>query len=418
MQRTLLDNGIRVVSEEFSHVLSVAIGIWVENGSRYESEAQSGISHYIEHLLFKGTARRSAADISAEIEGVGGSINAFTGTEYTCYYVKVLHEHLPLAFDLLADIFLNSSLDPEEIERERSVIIQEIAHAVDTPDEYIHDLFKAHFWRGHPLSRQICGTVDTVAGFRREHFLEFMRARYGPDNIVIAAAGNLRHEDVVECTRAAFGGLTGRVDYVDGGPPVGCGGVVVHAKPLEQVHMCLGMPAVAQADPLRYVALVLETALGGGMSSRLFQEIRERRGRAYAVQSFLSCYRDAGYLGVYAGTNAEWVAEVLELIVAEMWRVARHGLDAAELERAKNQLKGSMLIGLETSSSRMHRLATCELHFGRHIPLDEVCREVEAVTNDATAELATRLLEAGPLAVAVLGDLKGQRIDDGLLEKP
>jgi len=418
MQRTRLDNGVRVVSEEVSHVLSAAIGIWVENGSRYEEAAHGGISHYIEHLLFKGTERRTAAEISAEIEGVGGTINAFTGTEYTCYYAKVLHEHLPLAFDLLADIFLNSSFDPEEIERERTVILQEIAHAIDTPDEYIHDLFKAHFWREHPLARQICGTAETVGALQREHFLAFMKARYGPDRIVVAAAGRIRHEEIVERTEAAFGGLTGSVGSLDGPPPVSYGGVTVHEKALEQAHVCLGMQGVAQADPLRYVALVLETALGGGMSSRLFQEIRERRGRAYAVQSFLSCYRDAGYLGVYAGTHGDWVPEVIEVIVAEIWRVAREGLEPDELERAKNQLKGNMLLGLETSTSRMHRLATCELHFGRDIPLEEVCRKVEAVTNDETAELAARLLAKAPLAAAVLGDLRGQRIDDTLLKAP
>lgn len=416
MQRTGLDNGIRVVTEEFAHVPSVALGIWVENGSRYEDEALGGISHFVEHLLFKGTERRTAAEISEEIEGVGGSINAFTGSEYTCYYVKVLREHLGLAFDLLADIFLNSQFQPEEIERERTVILQEIAHAIDTPDEYIHDLFKEHFWRGHPLARQICGTVETVSGQQRDDFLRFMKQRYGPDRVVIAAAGNVSHEDLVERARSSFAHLNGRVGELDGAPPAAHGGVFVFEKPLEQVHVCLGMPAISQADPLRYIAFVLETALGGGMSSRLFQEIRERRGRAYAVHSFLSLYRDAGYLGVYVGTNAEWVPEVIEVSLAELRRIAREGLGEDELQRAKNQLKGNMLLGLETSTSRMHRVATCELHFGRDIPLDEVSREIEAVTNESVRELADRFLTGGPHAAAVLGDLKGQKLDEGLLQ--
>jgi predicted Zn-dependent peptidase len=415
MNRSVLDNGIRIVTEQFSHVPSVAIGIWVENGSRYEEAPDGGISHYIEHLFFKGTDRRSAAEISQEIEGVGGNINAFTGAEHTCYYVKVLREHVPLAFDLLADIFLHSVFDPAEIERERTVILQEIAHGVDTPDEYIHDLFKEHFWRGHPLSRQICGTEETVSALQRDDFLRFIGARYGPDRVVIAAAGDLEHEDFVSRTREEFGGLTGRVGPLPGAGPVSQGGLTVVEKALEQVQVCVGLSTVSQDDPRRYVAFVLDTALGGGMSSRLFQEIRERRGLAYAVQSFLSCYRDAGYLGVYAGTTAEAVSEVIEVTVKELGRIAATGLEPAELERAKNQLKGNMLLGLETSTSRMHRVATCELHFGRDIPLEEVAREIEAVTNTQVAELAADMVAGGPLAGAVLGDLKGRTVDAALL---
>ncbi len=415
MHQTRLDNGIRVVSEELPHLASVALGIWVENGSRYEAPEIGGISHYIEHLLFKGTDRRSAAEISEEIEGVGGSLNAFTGKEHTCYHAKVLHEHLPLAFDLLADIFLHSRFDPEEIERERGVILQEIAQVLDTPDEYVHDVFKAHFWKGHPLSRPICGTAETVSDLGQAQFLSFLRERYGTDRTVVAAAGRLRHADLVALVERAFGPAASRLGPVDGVPPRHHGGLVVHEKGLEQVHVCLGLPGISQIDPARYTGFVLDTALGGGMSSRLFQEVRERRGRAYAIQSFLATYRDTGYLGVYAGTNPEWVPEVMEVIVAEVVRLARDGLGAEELLRAKNQLKGNMLLGLETSTSRMHRLATCELYFGRDIPLDEVAREIDAVTNDAVVELAQRLLAAGTLAAAVLGDLKGTRVDESLL---
>jgi predicted Zn-dependent peptidase len=415
MEHTRLDNGIRVVSEELPHLASVAIGVWVENGSRYEAPEIGGISHYIEHLLFKGTERRTAAQISEEIEGVGGSLNAVTGKEHTCYYAKVLHEHLPLAFDLLADIFLNSRFDPEEIERERGVILQEIAQVLDTPDEHIHDVFNAHFWRGHPLSRPICGTAETVSELERKHFLTFLRERYGTDRTVVAAAGRLRHDDLVGLVDRAFSRTSSRLGPVDGAPPVHHGGLVLQEKALEQVHVCVGLPAVSQTDPSRYRAFVLDTALGGGMSSRLFQEVRERRGRAYAIQSFLSTFRDTGYLGVYAGTNPEWAPEVMEVIVAEIRRLARDGLGAEELERAKNQLKGNILLGLETSTSRMNRLATCELYFGRDIPLDEVAREIDAVDNDGVVELARRLLAAGPLAAAVLGDLRGTRVDESLL---
>jgi predicted Zn-dependent peptidase len=416
MQQTRLDNGLRIVTEALEHLPSVAIGIWVENGSRYEDARQGGISHYIEHLFFKGTDRRSASEISETIEGVGGNLNAFTGREHTCYHAKVLSEHLPLAFDLLADIFLNSRFDPEEIERERGVILQEIAQVLDTPDEYIHDVFKTHFWRDHPLARPVCGTAETVAGLRREDFLGFLRARYGADRTVIAAAGKLRHEELVERAAAAFAGAETRIGAVDGSAPHSYGGLVIEDKPLEQIHVCLGLPALALTDPRRYVAFVLDTALGGGMSSRLFQEVRERRGRAYAVHSFLSQYRDTGYLGIYAGTTAEWTLEVVEVIVAELRRLARDGLGAEELERAKNQLKGNMLLGLETSTSRMHRIASCELYFGRDVSLAEAGREIEAVTNDAVVALSRELLDTGPLAGAVLGDLKGQRLDASLLD--
>jgi predicted Zn-dependent peptidase len=415
MHQTRLDNGLRVVSEELPHLPSVAIGIWVENGSRYEAPELGGISHYIEHLLFKGTRRRTAAQISEEIEGVGGNLNAFTGKEYTCYYAKVLREHLTLALDLLTDIFLDSQFAPEEIERERTVILQEIAQVADTPDEYVHDLFKAHFWKGHPLSRPICGTAETVSGLTREHFLDFLAHRYAPNRTVIAAAGSLQHDELVAHVAQAFAGNVHRLGPIDGVAPESHGGLVTEEKPLEQAHLCLGIPALSQTDPLRYVAFVLDTALGGGMSSRLFQEIREKRGRVYAVHSFLTSYRDTGYLGIYAGTNPEWVPEVVEVALGELRRLARDGLGAEELVRSKNQLKGNMLLGLETSTSRMHRLATCELYFGRDIPIEEVAREIEAVTNDAVVELAQRLLARGPLAAAVLGDVKGQDLDPSLL---
>jgi predicted Zn-dependent peptidase len=418
MQQSRLDNGIRVLSEEIPHVQSVAVGIWVENGSRYEEAARNGISHYIEHLLFKGTERRTAAEIAEEIDAVGGVLNAFTGKEYTCYYAKVLSEHLPLAFDLLADIFLNSRFPPDEIERERGVILQEIAQVADTPDEHIHDLFKLHFWRDHPLAWPICGTTETVSQLTREDLLEFMAARYRPDQIIVAAAGDLRHDAFVARAAAAFAGVTGRVAPSDGAPPRSHRGLAVHERGLEQVHICFGVPAVAQVDPRRYAASVLDIALGGGMSSRLFQEVRERRGRAYTIHSFLASYRDAGYLGVYAATNRDWVAEVVEVIVAEMRRLGRTGLMPGELARAKNQLKGNLLLGLETTNSRMSRLATNEIYYGREVPVEEVAREIDAVTNDGVTELAARWLASDAVALTLLGDLKNQRIDEGLLPSP
>jgi len=415
MQSTRLANGIRVLSERLPDLTSITVGIWVENGSRYEQPHQAGISHFLEHLFFKGTERRTAAQIAEEIDAVGGVLNAFTGKEYTCYYAKVLHEQLPLALDLLADIFTQSRFASEEIDRERSVIIQEISQVEDTPDDYVHELFNLAFWPGHPLSRPIAGTAQTVQGLTREDFLRFLDARYRPDRVLIAAAGNLVHQDLVAVVEGKFNALSGTAPLVDGGPPEAHAGVSVHEKPLEQVHLCLGTPGIAQGDAERYPAHLLNLALGGGMSSRLFQEIRERRGKAYTVYSFLSSYLDAGYFGVYVGTSAEWVREVVEVIRAELARAAGDGLSVAELARVKQQMKGSMLLGLETSDSRMSRIAKNEIYFGRNVPIEEVAARIDAVRNDEVVSVAQRLFRAGGLALTVLGDPKGEPLGNEVL---
>jgi len=415
MQVTRLTNGVRVLSEPLPDLTSATVGIWVENGSRYERAEQAGISHFLEHLFFKGTARRTAAQIAQEIDAVGGVLNAFTGKEYTCYYAKVLREHLPLALDLLADIFTQSTFAAEEIERERSVIVQEISQVEDTPDDYVHELFNLAFWPGHPLSRPIAGTAETVSRFARDDFLRFLEARYRPDRVLIAAAGALGHDDLLAVADRHFGVLAGSAARVDGGPPEPRAGVSVHEKRLEQVHLCLGTPGIAQADADRYAAHLVNLALGGGMSSRLFQEIRERRGKAYTVYSFLSSYCDAGYTGVYVGTSAEWTREVVEVIRGELARVVRDGLAPDELLRAKNQMKGSLLLGLETSDSRMSRIAKNEIYFGRDVPLEEVAAGIDAVTNDDVLRVSQRLFRSETLALTVLGDLKGHALGDEVL---
>ena len=415
MQVTRLANGVRVLSERLPDLASVTVGIWVENGSRYERDEQAGISHFLEHLFFKGTARRTAAQIAQEIDAVGGVLNAFTGKEYTCYYAKVLREHLPLALVLLADIFTQSTFAAEEFERERSVIMQEISQAEDTPDDYVHELFNLAFWPGHPLSRPIAGTVETVSRLARDDFLRFLEARYRPDRVLIAAAGAVSHDNLLAVVAQHFGRLGGSAPGVDGGPPEPRAGIAVHEKRLEQVHLCLGTPGIAQTDADRYPAHLLNVALGGGMSSRLFQEIRERRGKAYTVYSFLSSYRDAGYTGVYVGTSAEWTREVVEVIRAELARVPRDGLTPEELARAKNQMKGNMLLGLETSDSRMSRIAKNEIYFGRDVPLEEVAAGIDAVTNDDILRVGGRLFRTGTLALTVLGDLKGHTLGDEVL---
>jgi predicted Zn-dependent peptidase len=415
MGATRLPNGIRILSEELPALGSVTIGIWVENGSRYEQPEQAGISHFLEHLFFKGTARRTAVQIAEEIDAVGGVLNAFTGKEYTCYYAKVLDEHLPLALDLLADVFTQSLFAEEEIDRERSVIVQEISQIEDTPDDYVHDLFAKAFWGVHPLARPIAGTAATVAGFRRANFMEFFGQRYRPDRIVVAGAGNLKHQALVDGVAAALGPLAGSTTMVHGAPPVAQGGLSVHSKDLEQVHLCFGAPGVAQTDEDRYPAHLLNSALGGGMSSRLFQEIREKRGKAYTVYSFLSSYRDSGYAGVYCGTSAEWVTEVTECVRRELDRVVKDGLEPPELARVKTQMKGGMQLGLETSDSRMSRLAKNEIYYGRDVPVAEVAARFDAVTNDDVKRVASRLFGTGVLQLTVLGAVDGDELDAGLL---
>ncbi len=405
VERSQLANGIRVVSERMDDAPSVTLGIWVENGSRFEQRDQAGISHFLEHLLFKGTERRSAAQIAEQIDSVGGVLNAFTGKECTCYYARVLAEDFDLASELLADIFLNSVLDPEEIERERGVILQEISQGEDTPDEFIHDVFNLNYWRGHPLSYPICGSAQTVGALQREDFVEFVSARYRPDRLVFTAAGNLRHEDVVRWVESTCGELAGRSAAVEEAPASGQGGLFRVDKQLEQVHLCFGMEGVSQASDARFAAYLLSTALGGGMSSRLFQEIREKRGRAYSVYSFLSCYRDSGYLGIYAGTSPEWAQEVVEVVTDEIAAVARAGLRDDELERAKKQLKGGMLLGLETSDSRMTRVAKNEIYFGRHFSIDEVAQRIDDTTNDEVIAFAEKLGRQETSALAILGSL-------------
>jgi predicted Zn-dependent peptidase len=415
VSRSALPNGIRVISEAMPGVPSVTVGIWVENGSRFETEQQNGISHFLEHLFFKGTERRTATAIAEAIDAVGGVLNAFTSKEYTCYYAKVLAENLPLAIDLLADIFRHSRFDPVEIDRERAVVLQEISQIEDTPDDYVHDLFNLRYWPGHPLGFPICGRANNVQQFAQKDLLEFFGARYQPDRIIIAAAGNLTHPVLIDWVEREFGDLVGATGTNGGAPPVSTCGVFQIEKTLEQVHICLGTSGVPQDAPERYAAYLLSTALGGGMSSRLFQEVRERRGRAYSVYSFLSSYRDAGYLGIYAGTSAEWVEEVVRVICAELRNLSANGLRTEELARVKNQLKGNMLLGLESSDSRMSRVAKNEIYFGHDISPAEVATRIEAVSNDAIVALAQRLLRPEQMALALLGDLKGRTIDAGIL---
>jgi predicted Zn-dependent peptidase len=397
-------------------MVSATIGVWVENGSRYEETSQNGVSHFIEHLLFKGTKQRSAAQIAEQIDAVGGVLNAFTGKEYTCYYAKVLGEDVRMTTELLADIFLESVFAPEEIDRERQVVLQEISQAEDTPDDFIHDLFNFHYWQGHPLSLPIFGSVNTVNAIDRELMVSFMADRYRSERVLIAAAGAVHHERLVADCERFFGSIRGDGQPTPIEPPRERVMVVNHSKKLEQAHLCVGGPGLSQIAPLRYAAYLLNTALGGGMSSRLFQEVREKRGRVYSIYSFLSAFLDCGYFGIYAGTSPEWVDEVIEVSLNEIAKVAREGLRKEELARAKSQLKGNMLLGMESTDSRMNRLARNEIYFRRDIPLEEIAREIENVTNDQVIELASSCFKPERMGLVMLGDLKGRELGPEVFE--
>jgi len=416
VHKSTLSNGVRVLSEPMPQMVSATIGIWVENGSRYEETQQNGVSHFIEHLLFKGTKRRSAAQIAEEIDAVGGVLNAFTGKEYTCYYAKVLGEDVRMTTELLADIFLESVFAREEIDRERQVVLQEISQAEDTPDDFIHDLFNLHFWQGHPLSLPIFGSVHTVNAIDRELMVSFMTDRYRADRVLIAAAGAVHHERLVADCERLFGSIPGDGRGAEIDAPRERVMVVNHPKKLEQAHLCIGGPGLSQVAPLRYAAYLLNTALGGGMSSRLFQEVREKRGRVYSIYSFLSAFLDCGYFGIYAGTSPEWVDEVIEVSLNEIAKVAREGLRNEELARAKSQLKGNMLLGMESTDSRMNRLARNEIYFRRDIPLEEIAREIEGVTNEQVIELASSCFKPDRMGLVMLGDLKGRELGPEVFE--
>jgi len=414
IRTTRLSNGVRVLTEEMPNMVSASLGIWVENGSRYETPEKNGLSHFIEHLLFKGTKRRTAAQIAEEIDAVGGVLNAFTGKEYTCYYVKVLGEHVAMATDLLADIFLESVFDPAEVEREHQVVIQEISQAEDTPDDFIHDLFALQFWKDHPLALPIFGSPATVNSFDRDAVVKFIDDRYRAERVFIAAAGKLDHDKLAaDCEKfftrvkpgAVSDGLTAPRSH-----PV----ILNHEKELEQAHIVIGGPGLSSVDPLRYAGYVLNTALGGGMSSRLFQEVREKRGRVYSIYSFMSSCADCGYFATYAGTNPEWVEEVIEVTLGELKKITREALTTPELDRAKSQIKGNMLLGMESTDARMNRIARNEIYFRRDVPIEELARGIEAVTNDQIAELANAWFQPGSMALVMVGDLKGREFGDDI----
>jgi predicted Zn-dependent peptidase len=403
--RQVLPNGMVVLTERMPAVKSASIGVWVKVGSRDESPEVAGVSHFIEHMLFKGTERRSAQEIARAIDAVGGTLDAFTSRESTCFYAKVLGEHLPLAVDILADTFLNSRLARDDIDRERQVVLQEIKMVEDTPDDLVHDLFAEAIWGDHPVARPILGQKEIVLRLSQSDVRRHMDRFYRPDRTIIAAAGDVEHDRLVDLVSRAFDGFDGQSIHLDPPAPVSMPAVRVEERDTAQLHLCLGMDGLSHAHEDRYAISLLNAMLGGSMSSRLFQEVRENRGLAYSIYSYQASYRDCGLLVVYAGTSPESSSQVVDLIRAECARLRDEPVDPIDLQQAKDQLKGNLLLGLEGTSSRMTRLAKMEIYFQRNHELDEIIAGIEGVSADQFQALAERILRDEAFAITSIGPL-------------
>ncbi len=408
LRRTRLPNGLLVLTESIPHVRSVSMGVWVDSGSRDEPLAINGISHFVEHMVFKGTTSRSAQQFAREADSIGGNFDAFTGKENICFTVKVLDEHVSPALDLLADLVLHPTFTSDDIAREQGVILEEIKMDEDNPDYLVHETFTQNFWKGDPLGRPILGTARTVRAFNQQVVFDFYAGRFTPRNMIFSAAGSLDHDAFVAQVAEHFSSLAAssesaldRIAAPAANPHI----TLKSKKSLEQVQLCLGVPAPPVNSPDRYSIYLLSSMLGGGMSSRLFQSIREERGLAYTIYSETSPFRDTGMLAIYAGTSAEKTPQVLELTVAELCRLKSEPVPDAEIKRAKDQLKSNIVLGLESSSSRMSNLARQEMYYGRFFSVEEIVAEVDAVTPDDIQSLARQLFRPEAIALTVLGNL-------------
>jgi predicted Zn-dependent peptidase len=411
IRREVLPNGLSVITEEMQHIRSVSIGIWVKSGSRDEDKEWNGISHFVEHMVFKGTQHRSAEEIARQVDSIGGNIDAFTAKECVSFSIKVLNEHLPIAMDVLSDLVLNPVFDDQDIARERGVILEEIKMDEDNPDYLVHEIFTQNFWKDHPLGRPILGTRDTVKRFERTPVSDFYTQRFSPGNVIITAAGYLKHEQFVDLVKKYFAGMKPVSNGFHSAPPKIIPRIVLrNKKSLEQVQICVGVPSYPITHERRHSSYILNTLLGGGMSSRLFQNIRERQGLAYAIYSDLNPYRDTGCLSVYAGTSKASATKVVESIVSEFRKLKAEIVSPEELRRAKDQLKGSLMLSLESSTARMSNLARQEMYFDHFYGLDELIARIEAVTAEELQELANTFFQPDSVAVTILGNLNGLRL--------
>lgn len=408
VSRTILPNGLRIITEPMGHVRSVAMGIWVGTGSRRETVEQNGISHFIEHMLFKGTANRSAEDIAKVVDSTGGNLDAYTSKELVSYNTKVIDDHLDLGFDVLADLVLRPLFQPDDIEKEKSVILEELKMEVDNPEYLVHETFFSKFWKKHPLGRSILGTRATIGSFNQDMIRAYYSDVYVPANMVITAAGRISHQQIVDLAAKYFGDLpAGSPAPEEPRPEMATPLILKGKRSLEQVHLCIGVPAIPVAHPQRYAAYLLSTILGGGMSSRLFQNVREKHGLAYSIFTELNLYRDAGCLAVYSGTSTQHVKKVVGMVVEEFRRIADEIVPEEEFRRSKDHLKGSLALGLESTPSRMSNLARQELFFGRFFSIDEMVDAVERVTADEVQQLAQTFFNGRQVGATILGRVQG-----------
>jgi len=411
ISKDVLSNGLTILTESMSSVRSVSVGMWLRTGARQERVEENGISHFIEHMLFKGTTNRSAEDIARAADSIGGHLDAFTAKETTNFSIKVLDEHLPRAFGILSDLIKNPLFKPAHITNESRVIQEEIKMVEDTPDDLVHEIFTQSYWRGNALGRPILGTRHNVRSFDHRRLKTYFRRHYAPNNLLIAAAGHVRHAQIVDLVEKEFGALPAGPPLRGGPKPIAHPHLQVRQKKdLEQVHLCIGAPSYPQPHKNRFPSYILNSVLGGGMSSRLFQNIREKRGLAYAVFSSLSSFHDTGCLSVYAGTAVDKARQVIELVLQEFCELKANPISAEELQRAKDYLKGSLLLSLESSTSRMGYVARQEMYFGRYISQDEIARSVDAVTAEQVMGVAREFFHPERLAITVLGPVAGLRL--------
>ncbi len=411
IRRQKLPNGLTIITEQMQHIRSASIGIWLQTGSRDEEPEWNGISHFIEHMVFKGTKHRTAEEIARQVDSIGGNMDAFTAKECICFNVKVLDEHVPTALDILSDLVLNPVFDAGDITRERGVIMEEIKMDEDNPDYLVHEIFTQNFWKDHPLGKPILGTKETVKRFERVPIMDAYAHRFAPGNIIVSAAGNLDHDRFVELVTKQFEHMTPMQNgFHSSVPKIASRITLRNKKALEQVQLCIGVPAHPIAHEKRHAGYILSTLLGGGMSSRLFQNIRERQGLAYSIYSDLNPYRDTGCLAVYAGTSLASAAKVVTSVVQEFRKLKTEAASEEELKRSKAQLKGSLMLSLESSTSRMSNLARQEMYFDRFYDLDELIARIEAVTAEDLTSLANEFFKTESVAVTALGNLNGLKI--------
>jgi predicted Zn-dependent peptidase len=403
IQKFTLDNGVRILVEPISHVRSAAIGLWCKTGSRHETDHEAGITHLIEHMLFKGTTTRTAKQIAESIEGRGGSLNAFTDKESTCYYCRVLADDAANGVEVLSDMMLHSLFDPEELAREQGVVLEEIKRSQDEPSDFVHDLHLHERWGNHPLGKPVIGTPESVASFTREDVTHYLDRRYRAENVMLAVAGNVNPEEIVKVAQVNLGKIPHTTTDEQPTRPTGTGHTKLLSKDVEQVHFCIGTDSVSIFDDRLYPLAVLDAALGGSMSSRLFQEIREKRGLAYSIGSYSLTYGAGGAFTVYGGTSLEHWPLVQELVHAGFDAMKKSGLEAEELERTKRNLSGSIVLGLENMSGRMMRMSKNELHYGREIPVDESLEKIERVNNETICSLAAEMFQDGLVSTTAIG---------------